>query len=555
MNITLAQLNYTVGDIEGNTAKIINTMSVNSSSDIIVFSELCVTGYYPKDMLFLDGFLDRQAKAIEEICEASKSIKGAVVIGAVEVNNFHGKPFKNALYMIEKGQIIYRYYKQLLPTYGVFGEARHFEAGNQHGLFMYKGKRLGFLICEDSWLDSDDPLYGTDPAEQLVNEKLDLIISINASPSHLGKAKERIELIEGISEGAQCPVVYVNQVGGYDELVFDGGSFVTNKHGLLVDMASYFEEDVMTHDTQNKNMSFLVPDNYFGTDASKYHFLHRQLVTGIRDYCHKCGFTKAVIGSSGGIDSALTLALAVDALGADNVTAITMPNKFSSAGSVDDSVVLCQNLGVELLNYNIYPTYQAMCDMYDSAMQVQMGQLANENLQARIRGAVLMTFSNTENALVLSTGNKSELAVGYCTLYGDMNGGINVLGDVYKTDVFELCRHLNEKHYQEEIIPYAIIDKPPSAELAEGQEDTDSLPEYDVLDKILQTYIEGAMDDVDVIHTLVEEDGMDETEVKRIIALVNRNEYKRNQSPPIIRVTAKSFGYDRQMPLAAKYKV
>lgn len=573
MKIVTAQLNYHVGNIVSNTYKIIEVISDNDfrESDIIVFSELCLFGYYPKDMIYMEEYMLLQEQGLQKIIERTSSplVNAAVVIGVVEENDFAGKPFRNALYFIHNGEVKYKYYKQLLPTYGIFDEARHFEAGTSDGFIEFNGKRIGFLICEDAWEDPKDKLYvKNDPVVSLMNARLDLVISINASPSNLGKQQERLDVIKHVATTVDAPVVYVNQVGGNDDLVFDGGSMVYDKHGLI-DQSEYFVEDVRTIDL-SENQERLVP-----RINEKYDFILKQLVLGVQDYCSKCGFNKVVIGSSGGVDSALTMAIASIALGGKNVKAITMPTQYSSKGSVGDSVDLCNNLGIDLIEYPIgdvftqtvenYANNITQRDFYDKGdgyfvfqnVEESMSQIANENLQARIRGTILMTYSNSSGALVLSTGNKSELAVGYCTLYGDMNGGLSVLGDLYKTEVFKLCRHINDNYFKKEMIPNAIIDKPPSAELAEDQQDTDSLPPYDVLDAILRLYIEKPvlpmseiMEAFEVVKGIEE---ADEDIKKKVIGLVNRNEYKRNQSPPIIRLTRKSFGFDRQMPLSGRY--
>ncbi|PCK07187.1 MAG: NAD+ synthase [Alteromonadaceae bacterium] len=547
MKVVSAQLNYVIGDLDTNTKKIKAVIAEQGNNvDLIVFSELCVTGYYPKDLLLRRGFIDAQDKAIELIRDESKTVKAGIVIGIIQKNPFAGKAFLNALELIENGQTIYQYHKQLLPTYGVFDEARHFEPGNQPGLVSWRGQRIGFLICEDAWENQSNPLYQRDPVAQLEKNRLDLIISINASPYNIYKRETRHGLVEAIAKRCQCPIVYVNQVGGIDDLVFDGNSLCYDAHGNCCYDGPLFKEAVDVIDTDNMQPVNIKP-------VSDMAIISDQVVMGLRDYCAKTGFTKVVIGSSGGIDSAVTLAVAVQAMGSENVIAITMPSQYSSAGSVDDSEALCEALGVQLINAPIKETFDTEVKAYTEAFGQAPSPLAQENLQARIRGQRLMTYSNTTGAMVVSTGNKTEMSVGYCTLYGDMAGGVSLLADLYKLQVYGLARYLNDVVFKREVIPQIIIDKEPSAELAPDQRDSDALPPYDQLDAFLQLLLEGdLLDDSEREKLKTKAFQLPEEDRLRVRMLLDRNEYKRRQAAPVIRVNRRSFGADRQIPLTAR---
>lgn len=550
MNIVTAQLNYTIGDFKGNVTKIINAMSAHDKADIVVFSELCLSGYYPKDLIERDGFMLAQQEALDKVIEASKHIQAAVVIGAIMPTPSTSKKFFNSLLFIQRGKVLHQYNKQLLPTYGVFDEDRHFIEDGSQKAFLWGGTKIGFLVCEDGWFNDSGSIYHTDPVSDFANDNVDLVISINASPYDIGKYDTRFNLISEIATRCDAPVVYVNQVGGIDELVFDGGSMIACKDGLLF-MAPAFEEDI----SMTNIYAEPIANGLHGT-SDTMGLITKQLVTGLRDYCHKSGFSKVVVGSSGGIDSAVTLALAVLALGSENVVAVTMPSKYSSAGSVDDSVDLCNALNIKLVNAPIKDTFDAEVRAYTEAFGEAPSGLAQENLQARIRGQRLMTFSNTTGAMVLSTGNKSEVSVGYCTLYGDMAGGLSLIADLYKCQVYTLARYLNDKVFEKETIPNAIIDKAPSAELAPDQLDTDSLPPYPVLDAYLIMLLEGKRlpkAEYEAAADMVK-NNMSQADQDRVRAMLDRNEYKRRQSAPIIRVSQKAFGYDRQIPLTANTK-
>jgi NAD+ synthetase len=548
VNVISAQLNYTIGDFVGNTDKILEVIRTKGNeADLIVFSELCVTGYYPKDLLNRKGFIAAQNQAIKVIIKASRNIKSGLVIGVVEENIGRGRPYFNSLLLIDNGAIVGTYRKQLLPTYGVFNEARHFESGKTPSIIEWRGLYLGFLICEDAWESKEQPLYDRDPVESLAMGSPDFVICINASPYNITKLKTRHEIIKMTAQACKAPVVYVNQVGGIDDLVFDGGSLAYSSEGNCIFEAPQYEESVNSIQLNSKNT--IEPN--ISNEISE---IAKQLTVGLRDYCAKSGFTKVVIGSSGGIDSAVTLAIAEQALGAKNVVAVTMPSKYSSAGSVGDSEALCTALGITLINSPIKGTFDQEITTYTESFGVPPSPLAQENLQARIRGQRLMTYSNSSGAMVVSTGNKTEMSVGYCTLYGDMAGGVSLLADLYKLQVYSLAKYLNESVYKTNAIPLAIIEKEPSAELAPDQVDSDALPPYDQLDAYLKILLEGdLLSKEEFSVTLETAQKMSKEDRVRIKKMLDRNEYKRRQAAPVIRVNRRSFGTDRQIPLTIKY--
>jgi NAD+ synthase (glutamine-hydrolysing) len=564
LTLTLAQLNFTVGDVAGNVQKMISAAhrARDDGSSLVVFPELSLTGYYPCDLLDEPTFLDRVEKGLAELRSASRQLPQLHwVVGAPLRREGPGKRLENTLIVLHAGEVVLRYAKQLLPTYNIFDERRHFEPGPDVAkVLRIGGTQVGLMICEDGWNDGGGD-YRINPFERMRDAAPDLVVSINASPSNIGKREQRHHVFGSASRRHGLPVLYVNQIGGHDQLVYDGGSFAVEPAGGVVFEADRFVEDVRT--LRFDNGRFLtrdgeppapVPPEGLSTMA----FYQQQIVLGLQDYARRCGFSQAVVGSSGGIDSALTLALAVQALGPRNVMAVTMPSRFSSAGSVDDSVTLCRHLGIELATHPIAELVAG----YGAQFQRSFGQplvgLPLENLQARIRGTVLMEYSNSFGHLLLTTGNKSEISVGYCTLYGDTNGGLGLLGDLYKTEVFALSRHVNEVAGRE-LIPASIIDKPPSAELAPDQLDTDSLPPYPVLDEILKLLIEGdrlaAWEHAEASAFVGRLEATDEGRalVERIRRMIARNEYKRRQAPPIVRVRARAFGTGRQMPIAARY--
>lgn len=573
MKITMAQINTVVGDLVGNADKIISIVNDRKEfSDIIVFPELTLTGYPPLDLIERKGFCEEQLAQLARVVEATRGSKAGVVVGFFEPNTGVGKPFFNSLAFISNGIVLHKYHKRLLPTYNIFDEHRHFEPGDRAGVVRFNGLNIGLLICEDMWNDkaiTDKFIYPINPVEETAQHHPDLLISINASPSNVGKPEYRLEKFSGIVKEYGIPLVYVNQVGGNDDLVFDGTSFAIDAQGNVLEVLGSFEEKYFTVEMKLEKGKFILgyKDALDERDSKKWlasglwkmepsEFYFKQIVLGIKDYVRKCGFKKAVIASSGGIDSALVLALAVEALGAENVEAITMPSAISSAGSVDDSVVLCRNLGVKLHTYPIAETVNQMLNVMGVFVNKwdDLKSLTKENLQARIRGTVLMAFTNQfPEFLPLTTGNKSECAVGYCTIYGDMNGGLAPISDLYKTEVWALSRFINT-YKGKEVIPYAIIDKEPSAELYEGQKDQDSLPPYDVLDAVLIPYIEGNEIDPKILKQcsdIVAKAGF--KDFSKIHRMVDRSEFKRRQAAPTIRVHAKAWGSGRRMPIAQRH--
>ena len=563
LKLAIAQLNYTVGDFTGNAAAIIGSMTraAEQGADIVVFSELALCGYYPGDLLEDPIFLQRLEAALEEVKTASRALPALIaVLGTVRKNSGRGKPLHNALLAVRGGEIVAEYYKQLLPTYGIFDERRHFEPGPERACILdIEGGKLGFMICEDGWNDEGRD-YAVNPFDALREAKPDLVISINASPSDIGKHALRRRIFNAATVHTQLPLLFVNQIGGQDQLIFDGASFAISPAQGVAFEAARFEEDFQVIGFQSG--CFVAVDGgplpEPEAELLAPEFTRRQIVLGLRDYARRCGFSKVVVGSSGGIDSAVTLALAAEALGAENVSAITMPSAYSSKGSISDSVILCDNLGVKLHTHSILSPVEKYREGFESAFAIPLRGLALENLQARVRGTILMEYSNTFGALLLTTGNKSEISVGYCTLYGDTNGGLGLIGDLYKTEVYSLSRHINEIAGRD-IIPQAILVKPPSAELAPGQQDTDSLPPYETLDEILKWHLEGTRMPADEARAATQFVArLAETEegrqmVQRILGMVARNEYKRRQAPPIIRVRARAFGSGRQIPITAKY--
>ena len=563
LKIAIAQLNYTVGDFLGNVDAIIAAMiqAAKQNCDLVVFSELAICGYYPGDLLEDIAFLHKMDVALETIQKATRKVPELIVVlGTARKNKSPGKPLHNALLAVQNGKIIAEYYKQLLPTYGIFDERRHFEPGPEEAcLLQVKDQQIGFLICEDGW-NQHGADYKINPFNALRDKKPDLVLSINASPSDIGKRKQRHTLFKAAIKHARLPLLYVNQVGGQDQLVFDGASFaVSPGQGIAFEAAHFCTDFQVIGFAKGKfcaadGNALPAPDL---TDWPVAEFTRRQIVLGLQDYARRCGFEQVVVGCSGGIDSAVTLALAVQALGAHNVFAVTMPSAFSSDGSVTDSELLCQQLGIKLYYHPILNLVSEYSEGFQQTFATPLRGLPLENLQARIRGTILMEYSNAFGALLLTTGNKSEISVGYCTLYGDTNGGLGLIGDVYKTEVFALAKHINQQAGQA-LIPQTIIDKPPSAELAPDQKDTDSLPPYEVLDEILKWHIEGPrLSEAEwqtvrqFVQKLARSDDGKQC-VGRILKMVARNEYKRRQAPPIIRVRARAFGSGRQMPIAAK---
>lgn len=553
MRIAVSQLNYKLGDFENNFQKISHAISHNAQkADLIVFSELALSGYYPKDLIGHPHFVETQNQYLQKILALSEHYPIAIVLGIITPNTQKGKCYHNSLCLIEKGTILYTYHKRLLPVYNIFDEARHFAPGESAGIYSYKNLNIGFLICEDGWASLENYPYECNPVDDLSTHTLDLIISINGSPSNVGKQEDRIKHFGGIAHRCHAPLVFVNQVGGNDDLVFDGASFVLNQEGKIQKCLPSFEESTGVFSLNKNKLEF---DSEFELyqpliDVALF---YQQIILGLQDYVKKCGFRHVVIGVSGGIDSALTLALAVKALGSENVIGIAMPSRYSSTHSVTDAQKLCQNFMVKLYTLPINSEHSLALTNFEKAFGEKTSSLTEQNIQARLRGRLLMEYSNQTGALVLSTGNKSELSVGYTTLYGDMTGGFNLIGDLYKTEVYSLSEYFNQLN-PSTLIPPHIFEKAPSAELSFDQKDTDNLPEYAVLDPILKHYLEGDLLSATQNHIYQEKLKNTPKElIEKIHQMVNQAEFKRRQAPPIVRVQRRSFGSGRQFPIAATY--
>ena len=545
MRITIAQLNPIVGDISGNLKRALETLAEadRAGADLVVFTELFLIGYPPRDLLGRCWIIKRLEAAVQELAEASRAYPNLGII--VGVPRATGRDIGHGLYnsavLIQGGQVLGAVNKSLLPTYDVFDEDRYFDRHNGVAPLPFKGERLGIHICEDAWNDPElwprRRMYDHDPVQELAAQGATILINISASPYSRGKEQVRYRLISRHAQRHGLPFVYANQVGGNDELIFDGRSFVFNGRGEPLAVLPGFEEHVATVDLQTASPVPYAPQAEIAS-------VHDALVLGIRDYLRKCGFSRAIIGLSGGIDSAVTACLATAALGRDNVRCLAMPSQYSSTGSVEDAQALARNLGIQLDLAPIQPIFEAYLGTLRELFAGTAPGLAEENVQARIRGNLLMAMSNKYSSLVITTGNKSELAVGYCTLYGDMSGGLAAISDVPKTMVYELARYINRER---EIIPRASITKPPSAELKPDQRDQDTLPPYEVLDQIVQLYVEEDFCAADIIAQ-----GFEEEVVRWTLRTIDRNEYKRRQAAPGLKVTSKAFGVGRRMPVAAR---
>ena len=556
MKIALAQLNPTVGDLDANLEKLkLNFAEIaKSDTDLIILPELFLTGYPPRDLLDYDSFIAHCETTLEKLVEFSQTCpQTAILVGTVTRCELeHGKKLYNSAVLIENRKIIFTQHKTLLPTYDVFDESRYFAPAQDLRVCPFRGEILGISICEDAWNETAAPLphpYKQNPLAQLSAAGAGIFINLSASPYYLGKEQIRFELLARQSRQYDLPLLMVNQIGGNDELIFDGCSLALNRKGNLISQAPQFIEKILYIDagelkknhppeTINKVRPDTIPDRLAQ--------LENALILGIRDYFQKCGFSETVIGLSGGIDSALTCTLAVKALGKDKVWGITMPSPYSSGGSVEDSKILAENLGIRFAIVPITSLYQSYLDALQPLFADLPAGLAEENIQARIRGNILMSIANKFNRLLLTTGNKSELAVGYCTLYGDMSGGLAPISDLPKGLVYELSRYCNRDKI---IIPEATLTKEPSAELRPEQKDQDSLPPYDLLDRVLNLYI----DEGRAAGQIIESEGFSAETVNWIISAVKRNEYKRRQAPPGLKVTGKAFGCGRRMPIAARY--
>ena len=546
MKITLAQVNPVVGDMEGNLEILLRVLESlpQGSTDLVVLPELFLTGYPPMDLLEREWFIRKVDKAVMEVRRLSLSRKdlGILVGCPLSTGMDTGKGLFNSALLVEKGEILAQTDKCLLPTYDVFDEARYFTSASSSRPFPFRGKMIGVTICEDAWNTPElwprGGGYTRDPVQELVHQGAEMIINISASPFSRGKLALRRKLLGFHAEGKQVPFIYLNQVGGNDELIFDGSSMVLDSNGCLCLLLEAFSEDIRTIDMDELtcNGDCVLP--------GEIENVHAALVLGIRDYLRKCGFSRSIVGLSGGIDSAVTAALAVEALGSGNVLGVSMPSPYSSRGSVDDSRVLAERLGMEFRVISISEIFSSFIHELDPHLENQGRSIAEENIQARIRGNILMALSNASGAIVLSTGNKSEMSMGYCTLYGDMSGGLSVLSDVPKTMVYELAEHINS---HSELIPGSIISKAPSAELSPGQKDSDSLPPYPVLDRIIQLYVEELASEEEIL-----KEGVPPEVVKGVIRSIENTEYKRKQAAPGLKVTSKAFGGGRRFPVAAR---
>ncbi|HHH52364.1 MAG TPA: NAD+ synthase [Bacteroidetes bacterium] len=543
MNIAIAQLNYIIGDFEGNTSKMLSAVETakKQGADLIAFSELATCGYPPRDFLEFDDFINRAEKSIEKLKKASKDI--AIVVGSPTVNPvIEGKDLYNTVFFLYNGEEKFRQHKTLLPTYDIFDEYRYFEPANKWGVVEFKGRKIALNVCEDLWnLGNENPLYTINPMDEIIKCSPDIIINVSASPFDYNQANKRLNVLKANVDRYKIPLFYINHVGAQTELIFDGGSVVMSPNGLVFEEMSYFKEEIKTYNLDeilhNKKEKVQVKE--------KISLIHDALVLGVRDYFKKLGFSKAIIGLSGGLDSALTTVLAVKALGNKNVRVLLMPSQFSSKHSITDSIELADNLEIEYEIIKIEDIYNEFLTKLNPIFNDLPFNVAEENIQARIRGTLLMAVSNKFGNILLNTTNKSEMAVGYGTLYGDLAGGLSVIADIYKTEAYELARFINK---DDVIIPCHIINKPPSAELRPNQYDTDSLPEYDILDKILYQYIEKRKGPKEIIDM-----GYEEKLVKRVLRLVNMNEFKRYQTAPVLRVSEKAFGMGRRVPIVARY--
>jgi NAD+ synthetase len=548
MKIGFAQINPTVGDLRGNYELIISAYErlAAAGAELVLTPELALTGYPPQDLVFKSRFVPENLAVLEKL--HSRVAETALLVGFVDHNDGRGKPFRNAAALLERGKRIRKTYKSLLPTYDVFDEDRYFEPAGRVEPFDVQGKKIGVTICEDIWTDDylPRPLYEVEPVRTLVKQGAGVIVNLSASPFRLGAPACRLEMIEAQARAYQRPVCYCNVVGGNDQLIFDGNSLAVNASGSLIAQLAAFREDEKIVDTDS-------------TAAIEFHEgktpeeLFAALSLGVRDYFRKCNFHSAVIGLSGGVDSAVTAVIAVDALGAENVTGVSMPSPYSSHGSIDDARALARNLGIKFLEIPIADAFRDFKAQFKEIFKGLPENETEENMQPRLRAMTLMALSNKFGHLLLTTGNKSELAVGYCTIYGDMAGGLAVISDVPKTMVYELARWINSDYAARtcrkgEIIPRSTIEKAPSAELKPNQKDQDTLPPYEILDEILRLYVEESLSARDIIAR-----GFEEKTVRWVQRRVDLNEYKREQAAPGLKVTSRAFGIGRKMPIAQKY--
>lgn len=546
MKIAAVQLNPTIGDVEANTARILDgfARATSAGAELVVLPEQSILGYPAKDLLLRREVIEQNLAALQRIVAATAGLQAGVIVGFAEPNEGGiGRPVFNSAAFIADGQIVARSRKRLLPTYDIFDEARYFEPGGVQPVIDFRGRRVGVMICEDMWSTQQllaRPLYDIDPPCELAAAGADLLINISASPYYLGKHESRLELMAGHARRYGTPLLFCNQVGGNDELLFDGLSSVVDATGRLVAQAKAFEEDLLLIDLEDLESSRL---EAMPTGVAN---LHAALVMGLRDYMRKCRFTGVVIGLSGGLDSAVVACLAAEALGPPNVLGVAMPSRYSSEHSVADAKALAENLGIDFSIIPIEPLHAAFERELRPHFAGRPPDVTEENIQARIRGVSLMALSNKFGRLLLTTGNKSELAVGYCTLYGDMCGGLALISDVPKTMVYELAHEINRRAGRE-VIPRSTLTKPPSAELRPNQTDQDSLPPYEVLDEILARY-EERLESIEQIVAA----GFDSAMVTEVVRKIHLNEYKRQQAAPGLKVTSRAFGFGRRMPIAAR---
>ncbi|HEX3377257.1 MAG TPA: NAD+ synthase [Candidatus Acidoferrales bacterium] len=543
MKIALAQLNPTVGDFAGNSAKILDysRRALEKGADLAVFSELCICGYLPMDLIERPHFIDRNER---ELARLAKLLPLPAIVGyAAHANGKTGKSAANAAALLANGKVEFVQHKMLLPTYDVFDESRYFQPAAAQNVFLFGGQKLGITICEDIWNDKTfwaKPLYERDPVSELAAQHASMIINISGSPYTIGKRTLRSDMLRSLAKSHNLPVVYVNQVGGNDSLVFDGGSVVVLPDGRIAAQAKSFEEDLVLFDTATST------GEVHAQPADELEHVLHALICGTRDYVHKSGFRGVVVGLSGGIDSSVVAAIAVAALGSENVQGVSMPGPYSSEGSRKDARQLADNLEIKFLTIPITDVFQTYKATLADAFQGRAEDVTEENLQARVRGNLLMALSNKFGSMVISTGNKSEMAVGYCTLYGDMAGGLAMLSDVPKTMVYALVNYINRDR---ELIPRSSVEKPPSAELRPNQKDQDSLPPYEILDQILKAYIE----ELKCPEEIAAEFNIDIGLVRSIAAKFDRNEYKRRQAPPGLKITSRAFGLGRPFPIVQKF--
>lgn len=544
MKVALAQINTTVGDLRGNEAKIMAAYQrgVAAGVDLVMFPELTITGYPPRDLLLKKSFIAGNLAVLDRLAAATD--KTGMLVGYVGENKvLPGREVTNCVALLQDGKVAAVRTKTLLPTYDVFDEDRYFEPATENLPVVFNGGKIGLTICEDIWNDEDfwpERRYQHNPPVELALAGSRMLFNVSASPWSVGKDETRYRMLQSMAVKAKCPVIFCNQIGGNDELIFDGGSLAFNGAGELIARAEMFAEDFVVVDTECKS-------TVSRPDWPVEEYIYKALVLGLRDYLHKCGFKSAVLGLSGGIDSALVACLAVEALGKENVRGISLPSQFSSQGSLEDAQLLAERLGIQYEVIPIQPAFEAAKTQLQPVFAGRPEDTTEENIQARLRGVMLMALSNKFGSLLLTTGNKSELAVGYCTLYGDMCGGLAVISDVPKTMVYQLAKWINRER---EIIPASSITKPPSAELRPNQTDQDSLPPYEVLDAILDAYVVQGMTLSEIVKA-----GFDEATVKRVIRLIDFNEYKRRQAAPGLKVTSKAFGVGRRIPIAQKYQI